>query len=50
MAEYETDTYEWHECRVIERNGLLRYVEDLETGERKYVDVYRVRGDRRDKR
>jgi hypothetical protein len=44
VSEYEDEnTYEWRECRELERNGSLTYVEDIETGERRWKDRWEVR-------
>jgi hypothetical protein len=37
------DKFGWVECKVIERNGSLRYVEDTDTGERGWVGEEELR-------
>lgn len=39
---YQDDKFEMRECRELERNGSLTYVEDRETGERSWRGEWEI--------
>ena len=43
VSQYEREPGDWQSCIELERNGLLHYVEDIETGERDWKANFEVR-------